>query len=79
MRPSNIDRKMAKNTIFSPKFAIFLFYGLYSELLGDEKRNIIFPGDLGLLCFQKNVNVPKRAVFSIFHSFDILNPILIFH
>ena len=25
MRPSKIHRKMAKNTIFSPKFAIFLF------------------------------------------------------
>ena len=32
-----------------------------------------------VLCFKKIVNVPKRADFSIFHFFGILNHVLIFY
>ena len=48
--PLNIQRKMAKNTLLNPKFAIFFILRHYFKLLGDEKRNIVVPGDFGLLC-----------------------------
>ena len=38
IRSSNIQRKMAKNTLLSPKFAIFLFWGLILNYLEMKKE-----------------------------------------
>ena len=35
-------KKKAKNTHFSPKFAIFFILRPYPKVSGDEKRNIVF-------------------------------------
>ena len=70
---------MAKNTIFSPKIAIFFNPRLYFDLQGDQNEIYFFQSDFKLLCLKKIVNVPKRAIFSILHFFGILNHAFIFN
>ena len=44
-KPLKICGKMAKNTIFNPKIAIFFILRHYLELKGDKNEIQFFPGD----------------------------------
>ena len=44
-KPLKICGKMAKNTIFNPKIAIFFIRRCYLESKGDKNEIQLFPGD----------------------------------